>query len=677
MSIFYVDIYNGNDANDGTSWATAWKTLTNGATAARIAAGDEIRISKSPDPVSIGDATWGVDKNVTLAAARTMHVFSGDDLWIVSPNVTTARSTSTNIYRFGTGVYYISALTAFTTGKAAYYTLPASLDLSNYQELSFWMRPGGTIQSGVLRICLCSDATGDTIVDTFLFPYSTGTHPRAFTLPKDGGGNLGSNINSIAVYYDIDPGALIIYLNNILATKTNDLNLTCLISKCGTATGGRAFGEGFFPIKYIDGTTVAIDNHITATESSRRFSNFVEETVESFIRYPYLSPMDETWGSIQNSGIEGALVYFKGGYEVGTNNQNGCTFISNQNSLTTGLFLNNKSYIHIENLSFTRCSIGISFAYMSRGQVVDTHNLVGNYSYGIQFGNVTFSQIICIANSNCNANAGSHFSGCARIDVNYLSGYFCNNSSNGGVLIEQCINMHFKDVEVNGSNLNVVFTNSYDILMKLNHTMGGASLIAWSGQLNRSTNIVLYDSHIGSDYGFTYINPFTMYDSTFIKMINVRTYNTSGVLRQIISQGILGHHAEATFNDGGVARPGDDYYWAIKINSIIFTTSNPYKFKVAEFAYVANKLVTITGWVRNANPDIQKIRMVVPANLFTGDSEVTVTAVETGSTIWEQLTLTFTPTQAGVSELYFDFGSLSSATSMYAFIGSIEITQAD
>lgn len=37
MATYYLDFENGNDANDGTTFANRWKSLTNGATAARIA----------------------------------------------------------------------------------------------------------------------------------------------------------------------------------------------------------------------------------------------------------------------------------------------------------------------------------------------------------------------------------------------------------------------------------------------------------------------------------------------------------------------------------------------------------------------------------------------------------------------------------------------------------------
>jgi len=59
----------------GMNWADAWKTITNGATAARIAPGDIIRIAKSPAPVSIGSASWtNLSNTVVLENAQTLNV---------------------------------------------------------------------------------------------------------------------------------------------------------------------------------------------------------------------------------------------------------------------------------------------------------------------------------------------------------------------------------------------------------------------------------------------------------------------------------------------------------------------------------------------------------------------------------------------------------------------------
>jgi hypothetical protein len=58
MATFYINPVAGNDSNDGLSFANAWKTITNGATQARINPGDEIRIMESPAPTLIGSALW-------------------------------------------------------------------------------------------------------------------------------------------------------------------------------------------------------------------------------------------------------------------------------------------------------------------------------------------------------------------------------------------------------------------------------------------------------------------------------------------------------------------------------------------------------------------------------------------------------------------------------------------
>ena len=57
MAIWRIDPDNGNDANDGSTWALAKKTMYSIASSS-VAAGDEVRFAKSPSPVSAGSADW-------------------------------------------------------------------------------------------------------------------------------------------------------------------------------------------------------------------------------------------------------------------------------------------------------------------------------------------------------------------------------------------------------------------------------------------------------------------------------------------------------------------------------------------------------------------------------------------------------------------------------------------
>ena len=75
MPTYYIDYENGDDGNAGDSFAAGhpWKTITLGATLARIAPGDIIKIAKSPAPTSLGcTAAWtNLSRTVTLTTAQT------------------------------------------------------------------------------------------------------------------------------------------------------------------------------------------------------------------------------------------------------------------------------------------------------------------------------------------------------------------------------------------------------------------------------------------------------------------------------------------------------------------------------------------------------------------------------------------------------------------------------
>ena len=127
MTIFYLDSVNGNDAADGSTFATAglptvgpWKTITSGATAARIAPGDVIRIAKSPDPTSLGQtAAWtNLSKTVTLqTGAVTLTIDLGESAWTASANVTATADTTQ--YKEGSKSAKNAIAAGFTTGLAA------------------------------------------------------------------------------------------------------------------------------------------------------------------------------------------------------------------------------------------------------------------------------------------------------------------------------------------------------------------------------------------------------------------------------------------------------------------------------------------------------------------------------------------------------------------------------
>ena len=63
MSTFYLDLVNGDDAKDGTTWAKAWKTFNNGPRVDRIAPGDLIKVAKKNGFDKEGDENKWVEHN--------------------------------------------------------------------------------------------------------------------------------------------------------------------------------------------------------------------------------------------------------------------------------------------------------------------------------------------------------------------------------------------------------------------------------------------------------------------------------------------------------------------------------------------------------------------------------------------------------------------------------------
>ena len=105
MTTFYLDYEGGNDAADGLSFANRWKTITSGATAARTAPGDTIRIMGSPAPTSLGiNGTWTDGPlNATVAitsstnatpivVTRNSHGLSNGDTVIVNGHTTNTKA---------------------------------------------------------------------------------------------------------------------------------------------------------------------------------------------------------------------------------------------------------------------------------------------------------------------------------------------------------------------------------------------------------------------------------------------------------------------------------------------------------------------------------------------------------------------------------------------------------
>jgi hypothetical protein len=721
MATFYLDFENGNDANSGTTFANRWKTITNGATAARIAPGDEIRIMASPSPTSLGqNGVWtsqalrgtqsiNSSTNATpISITRTSHGYStGDTVVITGHSVNTnangtweitvtgantftldgsvgngtGAGTGTVRLRNNTVVRLASSVTqniastgpgraawttadavnvttsfnttdfkehnqsdsiaigaGFVTGKTAYWTLPSTLDLSGYQQVSFWIRQtAGTVgAAGAVDLRLCSDTLGNTAVDTISIPSLAATG-RWMPVTVDLGTNLGSSIQSIALYVNTDNGAQTFLLNNIIACKASSsadsLTLASLIGK-------NISGETFWGIQSINGTRVMLDGSTNVQPNSTSVRGYygTSETVTTWKRETIkLGPAaagNTQVQATQDSGTADNPIVFSGGWNrTDMSTQTSETWLDAVNGNGRLIFINNNG-INFSTVAVVRAEIGI---YVNNGQVINLDIIaVNNNGSAVSLLIPTFvTQTIGHAVANTN-NTIIDTTANSRGIVNLV--YSASSNANSALL-------------ANGSNATVLGTTANTQIAN-----NGAFAITRSNGIAQISNIIMQDNGSGDVQG-TSVVPTTYLTKCVLGSATEVSTGSSYVDQIIYSQ----NHDQTPdnhkiFQRGALISSATDQRktasgisWKIQPTSAERNSNWPISLSLAKVACSANNLVTVKAWMRRNNAGLT-MRLVCKGGQIAGVTS-DVTASVTTTDAWEEETITFTPTETGVVEI--------------------------
>jgi len=395
MTTYHVDPVNGNDSNNGLSWNTPFKTISHSTIDNTVyrsnnfyAPGDLVKITKSPDPVSIGDAAWEYGSRFVTTSEvlvkRLDYGYSGTQFtWVPSTNVV-------RLFDYGkVGIYQqgfpswdystkFNIQSTFTTGKIAYQTIywdevlygDPPFDYSMYSKISFWIKTSLAISVNVLKVCLCSDVTGNVIVDEFVIPaIRSEIVNRWFTMTLDKGSALGSAIQSVAIYAISDPGSFTLHTCGMIAC--NDLSLTSLIAKGSNLIDGT---DGWYSIGGIIKNTIGLCNYTqqeyvnytAGTFASSKYKGTTELS-NTYIREPIpVSTLEDLY--LRTPGEADNFIEFCGGYNPVTDEQDGETFFDFQVGLGMGFHLDRIACLSIKNISVVRAYVGfriISSSFIS------------------------------------------------------------------------------------------------------------------------------------------------------------------------------------------------------------------------------------------------------------------------------------------------------------------------
>lgn len=647
MANIFLDLISGSDAANGLTFANRKLTFASAETAAIN--DDTIRLMASPAPTSLGQtATWTNNSlTVTLTTAVTANIDTGEAAWTGAANVTAG--TSTTRKEGSTSASFIIAA-GFTTGQVAYRAFTLT-DYSAYQQISFWINASIAVAANTFRIDLCTDGVGAAAANSVTIPIALAANQWT-RITINTAGALSSLITSVNLQALLDPGAVTVLLDNIIACKAvssaDSLNLRSLIGK---NAGADLSWRG---IKSINGTTVVLDMTVMSLQGAGQGYWGTTESVTTHKR-ECVWPAAVAWTNAKRLNIEG------GWNTTDMSTQTGETFIGNPDGLTAtftcsansstvnkiglfgwglavGAFITNADSVTISNChgicggSTSGGGAAVSdsggFGYTLTGCYA-----VGNGGTGFYMGRIgTMNTCYAYSNGymgiegaaggnryNCTAirNAQSGFNSSNRAYTNFLS---CTAKDNA---VTGFLNPGYKSIVANP-------VTSGNITAGIYHDSSGGTVFVTNASCTDS--VPYYAGNAGADLCIA-----SMYEA------GVATTHKNYFDGGTVNSDTTTLHAATGFS------------WKFSPTTTTRTVYYPLRKIIYQIPIKANVATVISGWCRRSNTGItQTLRIVggIIPGVGSAGTDITASNTEVADT-WKKVDLaSITPTMNCVVEVW-------------------------
>lgn len=322
---------------------------------------------------------------VELASAETQLLDECEQAWTAANSATCSVDSSS-----ATGYNSVTIAKSSPANSTLYgYKSIPEVDLSGYQGICLWFYSVAVPSVNAIYICLCSDTAGATVIDTFKIPAFT--YPVSYWIPlkltKDGGGNLGASIKSIALYSGSSaPTNISIRLDNINACKSSGLALPMLISKNTAEQGG---DEGWWTIGGIWGKFILLATTRGYYGTTETVTTYARETSCPISAMPSSAPA--IFEGSAEAGADGTANTISGGWNTSSGLQDGETFLD---GLAQYGCFTPAAYTKIDHMNFCRLNqVGVS----NNGEMTNCQSITGCY-HGVYVGAGTTSDINTVKN---------------------------------------------------------------------------------------------------------------------------------------------------------------------------------------------------------------------------------------------------------------------------------------
>lgn len=315
---------------------------------------------------------------------------------------------------------------------------------------------------------------------------------------------------------------------------------------------------------------------------------------------------------VSSSGSSSAFLYISGGWDLATETQTGQTWFRQMH----GTFNNRYGYgLYITGKSYTN---------------LDKLNFL-RYNYGINYNSSSNNNTITSATCNSNGFYGIYYS---RSSNNTITSATCNSNNKYGIYYSSSSN-------------NVIYSLS---------TASNATAGVYS---NNGLNII----HNATIAEATKVDTSTTYYA------NVRVHiNNMGGYSYVYSN-------YATANSQAATAGGTGKEWKLAITDAARGTIYPFYIPIARVAVASSGKVTVKVYFKKSGTGIAGALRCRYGQITWSDAAQDIIVTCPNDTSRNQVTLEFTPTEAGVVEIEAGAWYVNS-TSQTVIIDDIEITQA-
>lgn len=403
MATYYVDPWNGSDSNDSTAaqststpWKTLWNIMSNGPNQITLSPGDTVKIKgKAPTNLNYGgsDFAWSNNSSVFTTSDKGNTIVShlANVNWT---NYGSVSGTASNAYiHLNTDGQsrQINIPTGSFTGKAASQLISGTVPAGTVGfSIAFRSAsvPSGFALDDAIQIKLCSDTAGDTAVITLDWPDIGAVAANKFvyayvpyTVASD------TSFSSIGIYIKTGYAAAWNFiLDNLVAVAPGGYKHMDI---CKAPDGS------WNPISAFTSDGIITRNKGTGTQEMNFGNNQTRTTTDALLQEAAEWDFQTTALSGNLSfnvlyGTSGSLITIQGGYDDTYTNIIGNTVWQGYGQLLTSIRFNSFRNVRFNNIGFVGYGLGTVI-----GDIINTefNDCVFLYTNSIAFSCVTTSTV--------------------------------------------------------------------------------------------------------------------------------------------------------------------------------------------------------------------------------------------------------------------------------------------